>query len=349
VTDRLQLSAIVHLGKDTGRSLERAVALEQAGIDVIGIAEAYGVDAVSLLGYVAAKTTTAKLMSAILPLYSRTPTLVAMTAAGLDIISNGRFILGLGASGPQVIEGWHGVPYDAPIGRTRETIEICRSVWKRERVEYSGKYFTLPLPPEQGTGLGKPLKLITHPLRDDIPVFLAALGEKNVELTAEVAQGWIPFLFIPELADQVWGDAIARGAEKRDASLGTMQIVAGAPLAIGSDTDHLRDTERPHIALYVGGMGARGKNFYNDVAARYGFEAEAKEIQDLYLSGKREEAEAAVPQAMIDGMSLIGDEASIKDRLAAYVDAGVTMLQIEPVGPDPIADVRRLRELVESI
>ena len=349
MTDRLQLSAIVHLGSDTGRSLERAVALEQAGIDVISIAEAYGVDAVSLLGYVAAKTTTARLMSAIMPLYSRTPTLIAMTAAGLDLISAGRFMLGLGASGPQVIEGWHGVPYDAPLGRTRETIEICRSVWKRERVEYAGKHYTLPLPPEKGTGLGKPLKLITHPYRSDIPIFLAALGEKNVELTAEMAQGWIPFLFVPELADRVWGAALDRGGRTRDAALGPLQVVAGAPLAIGPDTARLRDAERPHIALYVGGMGARGKNFYNDVAARYGFEAEAKLIQDLYLEGKREQAEAAVPQALIDGMSLIGEEAYIKDRLAAYRDAGVTMIQIDPIGPDPIGDVRRLRELLDSV
>jgi F420-dependent oxidoreductase-like protein len=337
------------LGADTGASLDRIVEFEAAGIDVIGVAEAYGVDAVSLLGYVAAKTTTATIMSQILPLYSRTPTLTAMTAAGLDIVSGGRFVLGLGASGPQVIEGWHGVPYDAPIGRTRETVEICRSIWRRERLEYTGKHFTLPLPPEQGTGLGKPLKLITHPFRESIPIYLAALGEKNVELTAEVADGWIPFLFVPELAERVWGGSVARGSKKRPATLDPLQIVAGGPMAIGRDLGHLRNVERPHIALYVGGMGAPGKNFYNDVAQRYGFEAAAKEIQDLYLSGKRTEAEAAVPQALVDGVSLIGDEAYIKDRLAAYVAAGVTVLQVDPVGADPLADIRRLRELVELL
>ena len=347
--DRLKLSAFVTLGADVRESLRRGVELEQAGIDVIGVAEAYGIDGVSLLGYLAAKTTRVELMAQILPLYSRTPTLTAMTAAGLDTVSEGRFVLGLGASGPQVIEGWHGVPYDAPLGRTREVVEICRKVWRRERLEHSGKHYTLPLPAEQGTGLGKPLKLISHPVRDRIPVFLAALGDNNVELTAEIAEGWIPFLYVPELAHRAWGDALKAGNAKRDPSLGTLEICAGGPMAIGSDVTHLRDDERPHIALYVGGMGARGKNFYNNVARRYGFEQEAATIQDLYLDGKKDEAAAAVPAAFVEGTTLIGDEGYVRDRLRAYVDAGVTVLQVDPVGPDPIGDVRRLRELVEEI
>jgi F420-dependent oxidoreductase-like protein len=349
VSERMKLSAFVTLGANAQSAMERAVALEDAGLDVIGVAEAYGVDAVSLLGYLAARTTRVELMSQILPIYTRTPTLTAMTAAGLDFVSGGRFLLGLGASGPQVIEGFHGVPYDAPLGRTREIVEISRKVWRRERLKHAGKHYSMPLPAEQGTGMGKPLKLISHPLRDRIPVYLAALGEKNVELTAEIAEGWIPFLYVPERAHLVWGDALAAGKAKRDPSLGPLQITAGGPLAIGKDVTALRDNARPHVALYVGGMGARGKNFYNNVARRYGFEKEAELIQDLYLDGKKDEAAAAVPAELLEGTSLIGDEGYVRDRLRAYADAGVTMLQVEPVGPDPVADVRRLRKLVEDL
>lgn len=343
------LSAFVTLGADVSTALADAVAYEDAGLDVIGVAEAYGVDAVSLLGYLAAKTERVQLMSEILGIYPRTPTLTAMTAAGLDLVSSGRFVLGLGASGPQVVEGWHGVPYDAPLGRTREVIEICRKVWRRERLEHAGKHYQLPLPAEKGTGLGKPLKMISHPVRDRIPVFLAALGDKNVELAAEVAEGWIPFLYVPEKAHLVWGDAVARGQKLRDPELGPLQVLAGGPVAIGKDVEHLRELGRPHAALYVGGMGARGKNFYNNVVQRYGFEKEAELIQDLYLDGKRDEAAAVVPAELLEGTSLIGDEGYVRDRLRAYADAGVTMLRIDPIGPDPVGDVRRLRALVEDI
>ena len=347
--ERLKLSAFIAPGGDVRAALDRAVQLEDAGLDVIGVAEAYGTDAVSLLGSLAVRTTRVELMSQILPIYSRTPTLTAMTAAGLDFASEGRFLLGLGASGPQVIEGWHGVPYDAPLGRTREVVEICRKVWRRERLEHDGRYYQLPLPAEKGTGLGKPLKLISHPVRNRIPVWLAALGDKNVELAAEIADGWIPFLYLPDRAHLVWGDSLDRGRKKRDPSLGPLQILAGGPMAIGEDVTHLRDRARPNISLYVGGMGARGKNFYNNVARRYGFEDEATRIQDLYLDGRKDEAAAAVPEAMLEGSSLIGDEAYVRDKLRAYADAGVTILQIDPVGADPIADVRRLRALVDEL
>jgi F420-dependent oxidoreductase-like protein len=349
LSNRMKLSTTISLGNHATESLAKVVELAGAGLDVIGVAEAYSVDAVSLLGYLAAKTEGVELMSAILPIYSRTPTLTAMTAAGIDMISGGRFILGLGASGPQVIEGWHGVKYDAPIGRTREVIEICRKVWRRERVEHDGRYYSLPLPADQGTGLGKPLKMINHPLRDRIPIYLASLGDKNVEMTAEIAEGWIPFMYLPELADRVWGDSLARGAKNRDPELGPLQIVAGRTFAIGKGLEERRNVSRPHLALYIGGMGAKGKNFYNDVACRYGFEAEAAEIQDLYLAGHKDEAAAKVPQQLIDGMTLIGDEGYVRDRLAAYAEAGVTMLSVNPVGPDPLGDLRRLRELVEAI
>src|ERR687894_888198 len=264
--------------------------LESAGLDIAAVAEVYTFDAVSQLGYLAAVTERVELLSAIFPIYSRTPALTAMTAARLDFVSGRRFTLGLGASGPQVIEGWHGVPYDAPLQRTREVVEICRQVWRRERLVHEGPRYRIPLPADQGTGLGKPLKLINTPVRERIPIMLAALGPKNVELAAEIAEAWEPIFFMPERADAVWGDALRAGKAKRDAELGDLQVICGGPVAIGEDVDHLHDRVRPALALYVGGMGAKGKNFYNDLARRYGFEAEAELVQDLYLDGRKDEA-----------------------------------------------------------
>jgi F420-dependent oxidoreductase-like protein len=316
---------------------------ERAGLDVVWVAEAYGYDAPSFMGYLAATTETIQIGSAILPIYSRTPTLIAMTAAGIDAMSDGRCILGLGASGPQVIEGWHGVPYQAPLGRTREIIEICHQVWKRERLEHDGRYYTLPLPPDQGTGLGKPLKLITHPVRESIPVYVASLGPKNVEMTAEVADGWLPLFFVPERAKDVWGDDLAAGAAKRSADLGPLEVVAGGIVTIGEDAASVAELARPMVALYVGGMGARGRNFYNDLACRYGYEAEAKEIQDLYLDGKKDEAAAKVPDELLQLTNLCGPEGWIKERIAAFKEAGVTNLTVTPVGDDPIATIEKLK------
>ena len=257
-----------------------------------------------------------------------------MTAAGIDALSDGRFNLGLGASGPQVIEGFHGVPYTNPLGRTREIVEICRDVWRREApLVHHGKNFTLPLPPEQGTGLGKALKIIAHPVRSEIPVWVASLGEKNVELTAEIADGWIPILFIPERAKDVWGAALAAGRAKRSTDLGEMMITAGGLLAIGEgdDVTELRELQRSMVALYVGGMGAKGKNFYNELAIRYGFEAEAAIIQDLYLEGKKKEAEAAVPAEFLELTTLCGPRSYVAERIAAFKSAGVTHLQVHPI------------------
>src|SRR3954469_24473865 len=249
--------------------------LESAGLDVAMVAEVYTFDAVSQLGYLAAVTERVELMSGIFPIYSRTPALIAMTAAGLDFVSGGRFTLGLGASGPQVIEGWHGVPYDAPLQRTREIVEICRQVWRRERLVHDGPKYHVPLPADQGTGLGKPLKLINHPVRDRIPVMLAAIGPKNVQLAAEIAEGWLPIFVHPGKLQEVWGPSLAAGQARRDPGLGPLDIVVTMPLAIGDDVDHLLDRARPQLALYLGGMGARGKNFYNALARRYGYEREA--------------------------------------------------------------------------
>jgi F420-dependent oxidoreductase-like protein len=325
-------------------SAAQAVALEKAGLDTVWVAEAYGFDGVSLMGYLAAVTDTVEIGAAILPIYTRTPTLLGMTAAGVDALSDGRCVLGLGASGPQVIEGFHGVPYTQPLTRTREIIEICRKVWARERVTYEGKAYTLPLPPEQGTGLGKPLKLITRPVRDRIPIYVAALGPKNVRMTAEVADGWLPLFYLPEKVDEVWGDDLAAGAAARSADLAPLEIVAGGLLAVGDDAARMRDLARPMIALYVGGMGARGRNFYNDLARRYGFEAEAVKIQDLYLDGQKDEAAAAVPDGLLEAATICGPEGYVRDRIAAFKEAGVTSLNVTPLAEDVPALVTQLKE-----
>ncbi|MYW89499.1 LLM class F420-dependent oxidoreductase [Amycolatopsis rubida] len=330
-------------------SVADIVELERVGLDIVFVPEAYSFDAVSQLGYLAAKTERVGLMSGIFQIYTRTPSLTAMTAAGLDFVSDGRFTLGLGASGPQVIEGFHGVKYDAPIGRTREIIEICRQVWKRERVVHEGKHYTIPLPADQGTGLGKPLKLINHPVRERIPVVLAALGPKNVALAAEVAEGWQPIFFHPEKAADVWGASLAEGRAKRDPRLGELDVFAAPPLAIGDDVEGLLDWVRPVFALYIGGMGARGKNFYNTLACNYGYEAEAKQIQDLYLDGKKEEAAAAVPAELLRATSLVGPAGYVKERLAAFKEAGATTLAVNPLQPGRearVAAVAKLKELL---
>ncbi|EOD70300.1 LLM class F420-dependent oxidoreductase [Amycolatopsis vancoresmycina] len=330
-------------------SVADVVELEKAGLDVVFVPEAYSFDAVSQLGYLAAKTERVQLASGIFQIYTRTPTLTAMTAAGLDFVSDGRFILGLGASGPQVIEGFHGVKYDAPLARTREIVEVCRQVWRRERVVHEGKHYTIPLPPEQGTGLGKPLKLINHPVRERIPVLLASIGPKNVALTAEIAEGWQPIFFHPEKAADVWGASLAEGKAKRDAALGELDTYVTVALAIGDDVEPLLDYVRPVLALYIGGMGARGKNFYNDLACRYGYEAEAKLIQDLYLDGKKEEAAAAVPLELLRAISLVGPAGYVKERLAAFKAAGATTLVVNPLQPGRearVAAVSQLRELI---
>jgi F420-dependent oxidoreductase-like protein len=325
--------------------------LESAGLDLATVAEVYTFDAVSQLGYLAAVTERVELMSGIVPIYSRTPALTAMTAAGLDFVSDGRFTLGLGASGPQVVEGWHGVPYDAPLQRTREVVEICRQVWRRERLVHEGPKYTIPLPAEQGTGLGKPLKLINTPVRDRIPVMLAAIGPKNVELAAEIAEAWEPIFFMPEKAGSVWGDSLAAGRARRDPALGDLQIVVGVPVAIGDDVEPMLERVRPQLALYIGGMGARGKNFYNDLTRRYGYEDEARTIQDLYLDGRKDEAAAVVPEELVRAVSLVGPESHVAERVAAFRDAGVTTLVLQPLDDSPesrLRTVETMREIADE-
>jgi F420-dependent oxidoreductase-like protein len=323
--------------------------LEQAGVDLIVVPEAYSFDAVSQLGFLAARTSSITLASGILQLYTRTPTLTAMTAAGLDYVSGGRFELGIGASGPQVIEGFHGVRYDAPLGRTRELVEICRMTWRREPVIHEGAKYRIPLPAGEGTGLGKPLKLINHPVRERIPITIASLGQKSVAQTAEIADGWLPMFFHPERATDVWGDALATGAAKRSSELAPLDVFANPAFAITDHPEAVLPLVKPQLALYVGGMGARGKNFYNDLIASYGFEAAAAEIQDLYLEGRKEEAIAAVPDELARAISLIGPASEVAERVAAFRAAGVTTLAVTPLARtsgDRVALMSALRSIV---
>ena len=289
--------------------------LESAGLDVAMVAEVYTFDAVSQLGYLAAVTERVELLSAIFPIYSRTPALTAMTAAGLDFVSGGRFTLGLGASGPQVIEGWHGVPYDAPLQRTREIVEICRQVWRRERLDHQGKKYTVPLPADQGTGLGKPLKLINTPVRERIPVMLAALGPEERRAGGRDRRGLGADLLRARRRRRRCGATRWRPA--RPSATRRWASCRSSPASrwpSATTSSRCSTFVRPALALYIGGMGARGKNFYNDLAVRYGYEAEAKTIQDLYLDGKKDEAAAAVPDELV--RAVVADRAGVLRRRA---------------------------------
>ncbi|MEU2829292.1 LLM class F420-dependent oxidoreductase [Streptomyces lavendulae] len=339
----MELSMLLDYAGDPRKAADEAAALEAAGLDAVWVAEAWGFDSPTIMGYLAARTERMKIGSAILNVYSRTPALIAQTAAGLDAVSGGRALLGLGASGPQVVEGWHGKPYDRPLGRTRETVELCRRVWRRETIDHHG-ITHMPLPAPMGSGLGKPLKILTRPVRPTVPVYIASLGPANVRMTAEIADGWLPTLFIPEKAAAVWGGPLAEGAAKRAPELGPLQTVAGGLLAIGEDAAAARDLARPQIALYVGGMGAPGKNFYNDLAVAYGYGEQARRIQELYLAGRGRDAAAAVPDEFCELMTLCGPEGYVRERVEAFREAGVTMLNVTPVGPEPA----RLIETVKS-
>ena len=329
-------------------SADQVAALEKAGLDTVWVAEPYGFDAPTLMGYLAAKTETVEIGAGILNVFSRTPGAMLQTAAGLDNVSGGRAVLGLGASGPQVIEGFHGMPYERPLGRTREMIEILRMGLRREPLVHTGKNFTLPLPADQGLGLGKPLKLLNRPERADVPIWVAALGDNNVAMTAEIADGWLPFLFYPEKAQEVWGASLGKGLAKRSADLGPLQVSAGGMVAIGEgpETKALLDFMRPIYALYVGGMGAKGKNFYNQLACEYGFEKEATEIQDLYLAGKKKQAEALIPLAWLEAGNLVGPASYVKERIEAFREAGVTSLQVSPATDDPAGTIAQVKEWV---
>lgn len=327
----------------------RVADLERAGLDVVIVPEAYSFDAVSRVGYLAARTERIAIATGILNVFSRTPTALGQTAAGCDYATDGRFVLGLGTSGPQVIEGFHGVPYAQPRSRVLDCIEVVRQVVRREPVMYAGATVTVPLAPGAGAGLGKPLKLIDHPVRSSVPIWWASLLERSVRSTAEVADGWLPLMYVPEAADAVWGTPLREGLARRDPVLRPLDVVAGGRVAIGDDLPvaALLDDARPPLALYVGGMGARGRNFYNDIVSRAGYADAARAVQDLYLDGQRDEAARRVPDALLHAMHLIGPRGHVAERVAAYRASGVTTLVVEPVG-DALATIAELREIVDD-
>ena len=308
---------------------------ERLGFDSVWVAEAWGTDAVSVLGWLAGRTERIKLGSAIMQIPGRTPANTAMTAATLDLLSGGRFLLGLGTSGPQVVEGWHGQPWGKPLGKTREYVEIVRTALRRDVVAHEGEHYRIPWDGQGATGLGKPLKLMLRPLRAEIPIYLAALGPKNVALAAEIADGWLPIFVAPERFEDAFGPSLADAPPD-------FEIAATASVFVGDDVAALRDALRPHVALYVGGMGAKGRNFYNRLVRRYGWEEEAERIQELYLAGKQREAIAAVPDELVDAVSLVGPKERIAERLEAWHETPVTTLVLGTTQPEALQTLAEL-------
>jgi F420-dependent oxidoreductase-like protein len=313
--------------------IEFAQEAERLGYDSAWAAEAWGTDAVSVLAWLAAVTTKIKIGSAILQIPARTPSNTAMTAATLDLLSGGRFLLGLGTSGPQVVEGWHGEPWGKPLRKTREYVEIVRTVLRRDVLEHHGTHYDIPYSHEGATGLGKPLKLMARPLRPDIPIYLASLRTKSVELAAEIADGWLPIFFSPERARDTFPVPFARDG---------FDIVPAVPALLSDDLESAREAMKPYYALYIGGMGSRTENFYNDLACAYGFEGDAKRIQDLYLDGKKREAAAAVPDALVDEMTLVGPRERIADRIDAWKESGATTMLVSTRDPGTLRAVAEL-------
>jgi F420-dependent oxidoreductase-like protein len=313
--------------------VELAQEAERLGYHSAWAAEAWGTDAVTVLAWIAATTERIKVGSAILQIPGRTPANTGMTAATLDLLSGGRFLLGLGTSGPQVVEGWHGEPWGKPLGKTREYVEIVRAVLRRDVVEHHGEHYDVPYTGPGATGLGKPLKLMARPLRSDVPIYLASMGPKSVELAFEIADGWIPLFFQPERARDVF---------PMDGARDGFEIAPSVPVVLIDDVEAGRDALKGYYALYVGGMGARGKNFYNALFARYGYEEEARTIQDLYLDGKQRDAAAAVPDEFVDAVALVGPKERIGERLDAFREAGATELLVSTRDP---AALRALAEL----
>ena len=340
-----RLGVVFDYADDFATNASEVTEFERVGVNLVSVAEAYSFDAVSQLGYLAAITTTMTLASGILPIFSRTPALLAMTAAGLDSVSRGRFEHGIGSSGAQVIEGFHGVPFSAPLGRIRENVEICRAIWRRERLDFHGAHYTIPLPADQGRGLGKPLKIINRPARDTIPISIAALTSKAVAQAAEIANGWLPLFYLPEKADAAWGMSLADGRSRRSPDLGQLDVIAQVPFYLGDHADRAIDAYRQNVALYVGGMGARGANFYNDLAVGYGFVDEAATVQELYLTGRKDEAAAALPDELVHGTALIGSENEVRARVDALLASGVTTISVKPLAPSRAERVEQLEAL----
>ena len=332
------------LGLTPEEQLELVREAESAGYHSVWAAEAYGSDAATVLGWLAAQTERVRIGSAIFQMPARSPAMTAMTAATLDHLSHGRLILGIGSSGPQVAEGWHGQRFAKQLQRTREYVEIVCKALARERLEHHGEAYELPLP----DGPGKALKLMIGTVQERIPIYVAALGPKNTALTGEIADGWMPTFFSPEHVGES-KKLLEEGAARAGRSLDDFDIAPNVNVCIDDDLDRARDAMRPFLGLYVGGMGSRKQNFYNALVRRYGFEEAADEVQDLYLSGKKEQAAAALPVELIDMTSLCGPAERVRDRLEVYREAGVGTLITTPVAPEPEARRRMIRELAELV
>jgi F420-dependent oxidoreductase-like protein len=321
-----------------------ATEADRLGYRVVWAAEAYGSDAPTVLAYVAARTDRIDLGSAVMQIPARTPACTAMTAATLDALSGGRFRLGLGVSGPQVSEGWHGVPFDQPLQRTREYVDIVRKALRRERLSYTGNHWTVPLP----GGAGKALQLTIHPIRERIPIYLAALGPKNLELTGEIADGWLAIFFSPEYGAHLL-QRIEMGRTKTGRQMAGFDVAATVPVSVGNDLEACAAPVRAYSALYLGGMGSRQQNFYNRLAVRMGFGDAARQVQELFLAGRHRDAAAAVPLDFVDATALIGSRERITDRLQAYAAAGVTTLSVAPVARESSQRLQTLQIMRDAL
>jgi len=335
---------IGYWGGGKGTDLGLIDQAEDLGYSSVWAAEAWGSDAVTVLSWIAARTTTIKVGAGIMQMPARTPAMTAMTAVTLNELSGGRFLLGLGLSGPQVVEGWHGVAYGKPLAKTREYVSIVRKAIAREEpLVHHGTHYQIPYEGPDATGLGKPLKLMTHPTHP-VPIYLAAIGPKNVTLTGEIADGWLPIFYSPERAGEVYSPLLAAGfAASGEKDKGSrFDTIASVQAIVTDDVESARNQVKPMLALYIGGMGAKGKNFYNDLACRYGYEEAAAEIQDLYLAGKKMEAVGAVPDALVDELSLIGNKEMIRDRLEVWKESQATTLALMPTDPTTLRTVAEL-------
>lgn len=314
-------------------------AADRLGFHSVWVAEAWSFDAFMLLTSLVDHTERIGLATGIVNVYSRTPTLLAQSAATLDALSHGRTILGIGTSGPQVIEGWHGMPFDKPVARTRETIEIVRMVLRREKAIYEGEVFRLT----------KGLRLINHPVRDAVPIVVASLGPRNVEMTAELADGWMPVFFSPSKSRAVYAETLERGRGKRAESLGPLDVMPSVAVCITDEPEGPRQFAKHFFALYIGGMGSRDRNFYNTLFRRYGYESEAREIQDLYLAKRKDEAAARVTDQMVDEVSAIGPVSHVAERLQAFAEAGATVPVLQVMGFDQAHRLQMLEQLSKMI
>jgi F420-dependent oxidoreductase-like protein len=339
------------IGPQGDEATDIVLAAERAGFDSVWAAESYGSDAVSVLAYLAAKTETIQLGAAILQVPARQPAAAAMAGITIDALSGGRFIFGFGPSGPQVSEGWYGVPYEKPWGRTREYVEIVKQVVARDgRLEYEGKHYKLPLSEGEGvTGQGKALKLNVHPIRSEIPIYLGAIGRKSVELAAEIADGWIPIFFSVDKWQEAWGEHIEAGLSKSGRTREDLAVSPSVQVAIDGDLDAARGMVKAGLLLYLGGMGSKKTNFYADLTRRFGFAEVADEVQSLYLDGKREEAYAAIPDELVDATAMIGTEDEVAERVKRFADAGVDRMIVSPMHGNPDENVRCLEKLADMV